>query len=269
VDVGGRTHAGRVKPLNQDNYHVVQFGRYLRTVLSSLPAGHSPEEVDRVGYALAVADGLGGRPAGEVASRRAIELLVQFALLTPDWVLGPDDVLLAKAMDRAIGRFRGVHEAVVAEGRSLPGMRGMATTLSLALSLGEDLIVAHVGNSPVCLFRGGRLHRLTRDHALGQERAELNAATGDRIRRVLTRAVGSASGGQPDVARYRLADGDRVLVCTDGLTDAVDDEAIARELGRPTSSDDACRALIDLALDAGGKDNVTVVVASYWLDTQS
>jgi protein phosphatase len=267
VDIGGRTHAGKVRPNNEDNFHVVQFGRHLRTVLSSLPAGHAPEEVDRVGYAIAVADGMGGHAAGEVASRRAITLLVEFALLTPDWVLGSDDASLAEAMDRAAGRFRCVNEEILAEARSLPAERGMGTTLSLALSLGEDLIVAHVGDSPVCLFRGGRLLRLTRDHTAAREWAGLNATTGTRFRHVLTRAIGSAdTGGRPDVARYRLADGDRLLVCTDGLTGMVDDESIARELGRGTSSDEACEALINLALERGGKDNVTVVVATYRLE---
>jgi protein phosphatase len=144
----------------------------------------------------------------------------------------------------------------------------MGTTLSLALNLGDDLIVAHVGDSPVCLFRGGRLHRLTRDHTLWQERAGYSAATGELFRRVLTRAIGSEpGGGQPDVARYRLADGDRLLVCTDGLADVVDDESIARELGRGTSADEACRALIDLALGSGGTDDVTVVVATYRIES--
>jgi protein phosphatase len=268
TDVGGRTHPGGVGRTNQDNFHVVQFGRHLRTVLSSLPGGQPPEEVDRIGYAIAVADGMGGRGAGDVASRRAIELLVEFALLTPDWVLGPDPALLAKVMGRTAARFRGVNEAVLAEGRGRPGARGMGTTLSLALTLGDYLPVAHVGDSPVCLFRGGRLHRLTRDHTLWQERAGYSAAAGELFRRVLTRAIGSEpGGGHPDVARYRLADGDRLLVCTDGLADVVDDESIARELGRGTSADEACRALIDLALGSGGTDDVTVVVATYRIES--
>src|SRR5687767_15233924 len=90
VDVGGRTHAGLVRANNEDNFHIVRFGRYLYTVLSSLPAGSGPEEDSPPGYGFAVADGLGGHAAGEVASRIALTVLVECALQTPDWILGRD-----------------------------------------------------------------------------------------------------------------------------------------------------------------------------------
>src|SRR4029077_15757784 len=77
VEGGGRTHPGRVRPNNEDNFHVVRFGRYLRTVLSSLPAGHAPEEDAPPGHGFAVADGIGGHAAGEVASRAALTVLVE------------------------------------------------------------------------------------------------------------------------------------------------------------------------------------------------
>src|SRR5262249_1758307 len=140
----------------------------------------------------------------------------------------------------------------------------MGTTLSLAMSLGDDLIIAHVGDSPAYLWRRGELHRLTRDHTLGRHLAELGAADSARFHHVLTHAIGiQGTGGEPDILRYRLAAGDRLLLCTDGLTDMVDDEAIARELARESPADEVCRALIDLALEGGGKDNVTAAVAAY------
>ena len=263
IDLGGRTHPGKVRANNEDNFHAVRFGRYLRTLLSSLPPGDVPEETDRPGFAVAVADGMGGQAAGEVASRLAIKLLLEQALQTPDWVLGREASDLSKVSDRAVQRFQEVNEAVQAHGQSGPGLRGMGTTLSLTMSLGDDLIVTHVGDSPVCLFRQGQLYRLTRDHTAAEQwRATLNAADAARFRHVLTRAIGVA-GGEPDVSRHKLADGDRLLLCTDGLTDMVDDESIARELGRAPSADAACRALVDLALENGGKDNVTVVVVTY------
>lgn len=264
VEVGGRTHPGLVRPNNEDNFHVVRFGRYLRTVLSSLPAGHAPEEDAPPGYGFAVADGMGGHAAGEVASRAALAALVEVTLQTPDWILGRDDELLAQVAERTARRFQQVSAAVRDQAQSQPGLRDMGTTLALALNLSDALVVAHVGDSRVYLFRDGRLHPLTRDHTFGQLLADRDPVAAARLRHVLTRCIGvTGTGCEPDIARYRLADGDRLLLCTDGLTDMVDDASIARELGRGTSSDEVCRALVDLALGGGGRDNVTVVVATY------
>jgi protein phosphatase len=142
----------------------------------------------------------------------------------------------------------------------------MGTTLSLALSLSDYLVVAHVGDSRVYQLRGGQLRRLTRDHTLGEELADEYPTLASRVRHVLTRCVGGRDAAcEPDVAHYRLADGDRLLLCTDGLTDMVDDAAIWEELGRSASSDEVCAALVERALAGGGKDNVTVVVATYRL----
>ncbi len=271
IDLGGRTHPGKVRENNEDNFHAVRFGRYLRTLLSSLPPEQVPEEVDRFGFAIAVADGMGGQAAGEVASRMAITLLLESALNTSDWVLGREEPDLLKVMNRATQRFQEVNDAVVAQAKTGPGQRGMGTTLSLTMSLGDDLIVTHVGDSPVYLFHQGELHRLTRDHTVAQQwRATLSPADAARLRHVLTRAIGvPEAGGEPDVYRHKLADGDRLLLCTDGLTDMVDDESIARELGRGLSADATCQALVDLALEHGGRDNVTVVVATYSITPQT
>jgi protein phosphatase len=141
----------------------------------------------------------------------------------------------------------------------------MGSTLSLALNLFDSLIVAHVGDSPVYLFRKGQFLRLTRDHTVAEERGASNSYAA-RFRHILTRAIGVPGvGGEPDVACYRLVDGDRVMLCTDGLTEMVNEEWIARELAQGRSSDEACQALVDRALENGGKDNVTVVVATYHL----
>jgi protein phosphatase len=262
IDVAGRTHTGLTRPNNEDNFHIIQFGRYLRTLASSLPAGSLPEEIDQPGYGFAVADGVGGHAAGEYASRAAITLLLEYALATPDWIFGRESHLLARVMERSVARFRSVNEEIVAQAQSQLTLRGMGTTLSVALSLGDDLIVTHVGDSPVCLFRNGQLHRLTRDHTLGQSHPD--AAEAARLRHVLSRAIGiPQAGSEPDICRYKLADGDCLLLCTDGLTDMVEDDAIATELARAHTADAACHALIHLALTRGGRDNVTVVVATF------
>jgi PPM family protein phosphatase len=263
VDFGGRTHPGKVRPDNQDHFHMVQFGRYLRTVGSSLPEGEAREEVGPPGHGFLVADGVGGRAGGETASRLAIGLLVEFALQTPDWILGGDDRLLATVMDRFALRFRAVNFAVLTRAAGDPGLQGMGTTLSVAVTRGNDLLVTHLGDSRVYLLRREQLHRLTRDHTATRPVTE-PGSDAIRYRRVLTRAIGLPEpAGEPDLFHYRLEDGDRLLLCTDGLTDMTDDWTIGRELGRAATADDACRSLVDLALGRGGRDNVTAVVAFF------
>jgi protein phosphatase len=206
---------------------------------------------------------MGGHAAGEVASRTAIALFIDFALQAPDWLLGGDADLLARVMERTAGRFHAVNESFLAQARGDPKLKGMGTTLSMALALGSDLIVAHAGDSPVYLFRDGRLLRLTTDHTVAEERRDYDPDAA-RFRNVLTRAIGVPdAGGGPDVKRFKLADGDRLLLCTDGLTDMVGDGDIARELGRARCPEDATQTLIELALAGGGRDNVTVIVVSY------
>lgn len=264
VEFDGRTHCGRVRPVNEDHFHIVEFGRYLRTVVSSLPAGEAAEQFGVPGRGFAVADGVGGRAGGEVASRLAISLLVDYVLRTPDWILGVDDDLLGKVMDRFSQRFKAINQAVRSKSESESDLRGMGSTLSVAVSWDSDLLVAHIGDSRAYVLRGERLHRLTRDHIAPQAVLDASRENVVRIRRVLTHAIGLAeTGGEPDLYHYKVEDGDRLLLCTDGLTDMVDEDAIAIELRRAANASDACQSLINLALENGGRDNVTVVVAIF------
>ncbi|QDU20360.1 PP2C family protein-serine/threonine phosphatase [Urbifossiella limnaea] len=263
VDAAGRTHVGHARKSNEDNFHITRFGRYLRTVASSLTAPDTPDDFEQVGYGFAVADGVGGSAAGEVASRLAITLIIDLVLQTPDWVFAENAIDVRTVMARTARRFGLVNDAVVAEAAARPGLRGMGSTLSLAISMGAELIVAHVGDSPVFLYRGGRLLRLTRDHTVPTSQLGVHPAVAARVRLALTHAIGiPATGGAPELSRHKLADRDRILLCTDGLTDLVSEDDIADELGR-VSAEDACQALVGRALDRGGGDNVTVVVASF------
>jgi serine/threonine protein phosphatase PrpC len=147
----------------------------------------------------------------------------------------------------------------------------MGTTLTAARSLGRDLMITHVGDSRAYLLRGGCLHHLTRDHTYAQLLVDLGQLApgdiaGSRHRHVLVNALGGSIGEvQVDTDRLKLEDGDRVLLCSDGLTDMVDDVAITGILLEATGSGDACERLVKRALDNGGRDNVTVIVAAYRL----
>ncbi len=268
VDLAALSHRGKVRPNNEDNFLVVRFGRFLETLSTSLADGDVPSQFGDTGYGIAVADGMGGMAGGEVASRLAIILLLNLVLDTSDWIMGRDDSDVEEVIRRAARRFGAVNEAVIEQARHQPELWGMGTTLTMAASLGTDLFIAHVGDSPVFLLRGGKLLKLTRDHTVAQEMAD-HASTPvqdvpARFRHVLTHAIGiRGTGSDPDIRRFRLAGGDRLLLCTDGLTDMVEEDAIAQELGRGASSAETCQALVNLALKGGGKDNVTVVVGRY------
>jgi len=269
VDLAGLTHQGRVRPNNEDHFFIARFDRSMRTLGTNLPEGEVPPRSSETAYGMLVADGVGGAAAGEVASRTAIAELVGLALETPDWIMRFDEPLAAEVLKRMERRFQKIHDILVERTESNPALRGMGTTLTLACSLGDDLIAAHVGDSRAYLFHEGRLERLTRDQTLAQSLADAGAIRQEEVashatRHVLTGAIATRGAFvQVELRHVRLADGDQVLLCTDGLTEMVQEDSIARALAARGSSSDACRRLIELALEAGGKDNVTVALGRY------
>jgi PPM family protein phosphatase len=270
VDVSGLSHPGKVRARNEDHFFVTRIGRFLETLLTSLPPGEVPERAEEVGYAMIVADGMGGHAGGELASRMAISGLVKLVLAMPDWIFRLDDNTVAKeATQRSKRRFRHLNTLLIEHGRKDPDFRGMGTTLTAARSLGHHLQIVHVGDSRAYLLREACLHRLTRDHTFVQllvDSGQLSKqeAANFGARHVLMNALGGFNEDVVvDVDQVELMSGDRLLLCSDGLTDLVDDDAIRRVLVEVGESAEACRRLVDLALARGGRDNVTVVVASY------
>jgi len=269
VDLSARSHPGHHRPNNEDHFLVTRIGRTLETLITSLPAGDVPARSEEVNYVMIVADGMGGHAAGEIASRMAISALISLALDVPDWILKVDEDHAREIKRRSRKRFQKVGAMLVERGRRDPALRGMGTTLTVARSLGRDLLIAHVGDSRAYLLRAGGLHRLTRDHTYAQLLVDTGRLAPDdvadsRHRHVLTNALGgSIESARVDTDLLRLNDGDRLLLCSDGLTDLVDDAAITDILRKATRSSDACERLVQRALDNGGRDNVTVIVAVY------
>jgi protein phosphatase len=270
VDVGGLSDRGNVRPSNEDHFYVARFGRYLERLCTNVPEDELPLRFDETGYAAIVADGIGGNAAGEVASKLAITTLINLALGTPDWILRlDDDSLLQKFQRRFQDRFNQIQAVMAHQANADPALHGFGTTMTMALSLGRDLFVIHIGDSRAYLLRQHRLHRLTRDHTVAQALedggllAPHEAAT-SRLRHVLTKSLAAPAGhAEPDVQHITLQDGDCLLLCTDGLTDMVPDEGIVQVLAGGDPAEGACRRLVEEALAAGGKDNVTAVVARY------
>ncbi|MEZ4471308.1 MAG: protein phosphatase 2C domain-containing protein [bacterium] len=200
----------------------------------------------------AVADGMGGHDAGEVASTLAVECLAD--------AIGSRAVLparLAAVMARANKR---IQEATAVHARKT----GMGTTLSAVWFEGDRVHIAHVGDSRVYRLRNGKMEQLTEDHTLLAEaiRSGFEKERAGFIfpSNVLTRAVGIRPDVDPMLASYTVQPGDRFLLCSDGLTDMVGVDDIASRLALWPSPTQAAHALMNDALAAGGGDNVTVIV---------
>jgi protein phosphatase len=269
VDLAALSHTGLVRSRNEDHFLVLRFGRFLETVLTSLPAGEVPARADELGYALLVADGIGGNAGGELASRLALSTLVHLVLLTPDWILSEEPAETDQVMQRFADRFLRIQAALRERARAEPAVAGMGTTMTLAGTLGATAVIGHIGDSRAYLLHGGKLTRLTHDHTLAQSLVDIGQlaqeqAAGHPWSHMLTRSFSSGDTTYDgDFQRVALAEGDQLLLCTDGLTNMVDEAAITAILQSASSADAACRTLVATALNQGGKDNVTVALARY------
>jgi protein phosphatase len=204
---------------------------------------------------LAVADGMGGHAAGEVASRVVIETV---AALDAD----PPEADLTGALRTAVETANTyLREMVAADG----ALEGMGTTLTALLWVGQQLGLVHIGDSRAYLLRDGQIEQVTHDHTLVQNlidegRISPEEATTHPQRSWITNALDGRSGVQPDLTIRDVRPGDRYLICSDGLSSYVTEPTIAEALQTPDPQE-ACDRLVDLALRAGGPDNVTCIVA--------
>jgi protein phosphatase len=201
-----------------------------------------------------VADGMGGAQAGEVASKLAVD---EFHEALPDE---------GSAEERLTDRIRAANRRIYELSRTEHEHAGMGTTLTAAYLDDDDhLAVAHVGDSRAYIFRDGALTRLTQDHSLVEELVRQGKLTEEQAaehpqRSIITRALGIEGDVEVDTWSYSMRAGDVVLLCSDGLTSMIGEDTIGRILGGETSLDRAADQLIGAANEAGGRDNITVVL---------
>ena len=220
--------------------------------------GNGPAGVNE-NFLLVVADGMGGHPAGDVASQIAMNTLVEAFPTLPGGDLG-------LAMKQA---YRRANEAVFQAGEDEPTHAGMGTTLTSALLHGKYATIANVGDSRAYLLRGDALTQVTRDHTVVAEevvqgRLTADAARRDPRRNLLTHVIGThprLESKLPDVFELALLPGDRLLLCSDGLYGVLDDGEMRRALVDQDPSDTA-RRLVEAATERGTRDNATAVVAA-------
>ncbi len=236
IIAAGMTDKGRLRDNNEDNFYIdEEFGFFI------------------------VSDGIGGRQAGEKASEVVVTVLpiqVNSIINTSD----PADVL-----ERSIQFLSNQLREYADEVREL---RGAGATIVSCLIRDGKAFVAHLGDSRVYLMRRGVFELLTEDHSIVSMLIKIGNITKKQARthparHTITRYVGMKSRGIPDVRPVDLLPGDRLLLCTDGLTDMLGDREIGQILLEEPDPDRACKELIDRANEAGGKDNITAVIIRY------
>lgn len=274
VEIAAKTDRGKRREHNEDAYLVFRSGRFLERIQSNISEHDLGSHFDQGGYLMAVADGMGGAAGGEVASREALVEALRLILGQPKWLLSLDDPDtrasdIQSFFERTKLYVAGMHAALLRHASEDPRVAGMGTTVTVAYSLRSDLFVVNVGDSRAYLYREGTVRHITRDHTVAQSLADAGAIPQEDVathpeRHVLTRVVGGHGGWiRGDTHHVPLQPGDAVVVCTDGLTEIAEDEEIARVLENASSSEKACDSLIELALERGAPDNVTVIVARY------
>jgi serine/threonine protein phosphatase PrpC len=217
-----------------------------------------------------VADGMGGHVAGEVASKIAVDAIEAFIGETAAEDSGltwphPIDPTLGIDGSRLKSAFHLANRRLADEVAAAVDLRGMATTASTVLLKDHKAMLAHVGDSRIYLFRDNELERMTNDHSWVEEqmRAGLLSPLEARQhpwRNVVTRALSGGEDPEVDVKAVELHPGDRLLLCSDGLSSVVTDERIEEIMRAQPVPTEACQALVDEANGAGGPDNVTTLI---------
>jgi serine/threonine protein phosphatase PrpC len=217
-----------------------------------------------------VADGMGGHAAGEVASRMAVDVIESFMNDTRDadvnrtWPF-PYDPELSLGGNRLKASFKLANRKISAAMETDEALKGMATTAAAVLVAKNTPVIAHVGDSRIYRWRAGKLEQLTQDHSWVGEQVRAGVLSDADARRhpwrsVVTRAIAGGEDPDVDISEAPVAAGDRLLICSDGLSSVVPHDRLEAILGERRSLEDTCQALIEAANDGGGPDNITVVI---------
>jgi protein phosphatase len=262
IDVFGLTDTGKVRKVNADHFLIASFHRAINVHATSLTGDLGPTQTQNRGFMMVVADGVGGLPTAGEGSAEAVKVMVQHLLhateLTSTLVL-LDENDAVEQLRRAVLE---AHAQLVKKGEAAG--RKPATTLTMFAGFWPRVFIVNAGDSRYYRLRNSRLERFTVDQTMAEVMVEQGALTREkaeasRLKHVLWSAVGNDE-LRPDVRALDIVRTDRHLLCTDGLTKHVTDEEIKEALARDETSETTVRTLINLVLERGGTDNVTVVV---------
>jgi protein phosphatase len=264
----GLTDQGKVRDANEDHFLIAELARTLWIRQTSLPQPPTQYGRNR-GHLFLVADGMGGHQAGEVASALTVATIETFLLHLlkrfSNLHRGDEPGVLQEFQ----AAFSQAEARLAEEAIHHPEFRGMGTTLTLAFVSGWKLFVVHAGDSRGYLYHAGQIRQLTTDHTVAAELARQGViqpqdVSHSRFRHVVTNVLGGhESSVRVEVQRVDLETGDVLLLCTDGLTNMLSDERIAAVLKTEADPRAACERLVAEANAAGGRDNITTVLARF------
>ena len=267
IDVFGVSHRGKVRAENQDHFVMASIHKRVHVLQTNLTAQERfPLEDERLAYLAIVADGVGGAENGEEASALALEVAMHYMARSTDCYYradGNDESFINALQDAAMES----HKAVIERARVVADGRPMATTRTLFMGVWPWYYLLPVGDSRYYLYRVGKLTQVTRDQTIAQELVDQGVFTRAMAERSqYSNVLSSALGGEaavPVITRLK-ADWNNVhLLCTDGLTKHVSDERIAERLANMTTSKEGCDQLLADALDAGGTDNISIIIGRF------
>jgi PPM family protein phosphatase len=261
VNVFGRTDVGRTREHNEDSYVVAD----LSTNIASLQPSVRRHVVGPRGTLFMVADGMGGAAAGEIASQMATEIVLRE--LRTHWMPleNPSAEEFARCLKRAA---QSANTAIHSYASSHQEYRGMGTTATICGLLDDTLYLCQIGDSRGYLVRDGLARQITKDQSLMQklieagELTEEEAAQSER-RNIILQALGPEANIKVDLTAQQIRKGDTLMLCSDGLSGQVTKDDIAQVCTEEKDLVQACKRLIDLANEAGGPDNITVIVARF------
>jgi len=261
IDAAGASHAGKVRPANEDHFAIMTMQRSVQLRSTNLQDTTVLDRLRRPEIQiLVVADGVGGAVGGKIASSVAVRAVVEYLGEAVGCVQDLDVDREQTFLDHLNHSVERGHERLK---EMFQTQGGPATTLTMVTVIWPRAYVVHVGDSRGYFLRNGKLKQFTRDQTMGDYLVDIGAVTEQHAQKAgLYNVLSSAVGGDlvPSVGLVDLEEGDSVLLCTDGLTKHVSDERIVELLSSGTA-DASAQALIEAALEGGGTDNVTVVVA--------
>lgn len=232
---------GKIREVNEDSYNIM--------------AGYSGVPVSFI-----IADGMGGHNSGEIASKAAVDFVSKYLLQFPDLFSGKEDV-----SDRIREVVEKANEHVLGVSREDEANFGMGTTLVIAVVHNKKLYIAHIGDSRAYILRMGGINRITTDHSYIEEllrngNLTMKEAEHHPQKNIITRALGCFEKVEVDTYTCNVKENDIFILCTDGLTNMVEEEEIKKIVLENDDPDIACRKLVDRANESGGEDNITVIV---------